>query len=206
MGIQLSELRQLAVLAVLFYESRVRSVDRMAGLIRAGLENLTLARNCINENLREYLCATESMRRRDFNCLIKKVFASQDLRQQHIGLLFKTYLEKQTEAAAFIKKILSGEEPGGPAKLEKIILQVHLSHREREMEICELLKDFQNEQADCMRALHRLLNKPGRKLPEFREMLKNMVLKQQTGIEEVKAITGKIQNTAAGFQLAEARC
>lgn len=198
MGIQISELRQLSVLAVLFYESRVRSVENMAALIRGNLENLTSTRYGLEKEIKDSFASNESVRRKDFDCLINELFGGQDERQRQIGLLFRTYLKKQKEAATLIKKILSGEEPGGAGDFEKTLMHIHLAHRELEIEICELLKMFQNEQAEDFNSLRDLLNKQGRRFPEFKEMLKEMAAKQEAGIELAKQLAEKARNENYG--------
>ncbi len=191
MDIQLHELRQLALLTVSSHESRILAASRILDMIHDGLENVRSLRDEMNNEIKEALAATESLRRKDFNSMIREVFAGQDERERQIRILFKTYMEKQKEAVALVKRMFSERDSIVPDEFKKTILHIQLAHKEIEEEICKLLKDFQGEQTDIVKSIRGLFNKPEGRLPDFKEMLKSIQAKQKDGIQRAKKITEK---------------
>jgi len=191
MHIQMHELRQLALLMVSSCESRILAASRMMDMIHDSLENVKRIRDEMNTEIKEVLAATESLRRKDFNSMIREVFAGQDERERQIRILFKTYMEKQKEAVALVKGMFSERNSMRTGEFRKTILHIQLAHKEIEEEICKLLKDFQGEQAEVVKSIRGLFNKPEDRLPDFKEMLKNLQAMQEEGIQRAKTITEK---------------
>ncbi|MDA8388664.1 MAG: hypothetical protein M0Z58_08405 [Nitrospiraceae bacterium] len=198
MDIQSHELRQLALLTVSSHESRIHAVCRILDMVHDGLENLIRIRDEMNNDIKETLAATESLRRKDFNSIIREVFAGQDERERQIRILFKTYLEKQKEADGLVKRMFSERGPLMPGEFKRTILRIQLAHNEIEEEICKLLSDFQAEQTDTVKSIRSLFNKPGGRLPDFQEMLKGIEEKQKDGIRRAKKLIEKAGNERFG--------
>jgi len=201
MDIQIHELRQLALLAVSSYESRILAAGRILDMIHDSLGNLRSIRDEMNNEIKEALAATESLRRKDFNSMMGEMFAGQDERERQIRILFQTYMEKQKEAVALVKGMFSERDSMRTGEFRKTILRIQLAHKEIEDEICKLLKDFQSEQDDVVKSIRSLFNKPEGRLPDFKEMLKGIQAKQKEGIQRAKKITEKAKKEKYGSDI-----
>lgn len=186
MGIA-DDMKRLAQEVVSSYESRISEVGIIIDNTHCILEDLKSKRSEMSNQIKETLAKEESLRKKDFNNMMKDILSSQDGREKEVRDLLKTFLAEQKEIAETIKKNLSEGEKVRINDFKKILQDIQTRQKAGENEVSMMLKEFQKEYKEMADSLHSLLDKgEAIRIKDFKEMLKNIRSRQIEREEEVR--------------------
>jgi hypothetical protein len=190
------------------YEARIRSVECFLDTASSVLENfddsLLHVRGeyeQISEQLRDNLAKNGSLRKKDFDSMMRVVVADQDCRGQEVRELSRRYLEEQTELAhelrGRLRDFTGALAQGEPAKVtenHQAIMDLFTRQQQRSEDVVTRLKESQKKQQETAGMLRGLLAK-GRELrindlksmlTEFKRQRSQRLVEQGERREEVQ--------------------
>jgi len=186
MGIA-DEMKRVAQEIASSYESRISEVGIIIDNTHRVLEDFKTKRNEMSTELKETLAREGSLRKKDFDNMMKDILSRQDEREKQVRGLLTTFLEEQKEMAQTIKKNLSEGEKVRIDDFKKMLQDIQARQRARENEVSMMLKEFQKEYKEMAESLHSLLHKgEAIRIKDFKEMLKNIKSRQIEREKEVR--------------------
>ncbi|MDI6776896.1 MAG: hypothetical protein QMD03_06600, partial [Syntrophales bacterium] len=155
MGIA-DDMKRLAKEVVSSYESRISEVGIIIDNTHQILEEFKTKRNEMGSQLKETLAREESLRKKDFDNLMKDILSRQDEREKEVRYLLKTFLEEQKEIAETIKKNLAEGENVRISDFKKMLQDIQARHKAGENEVRMMLMEFQKEHNEMVESLRSL--------------------------------------------------
>jgi hypothetical protein len=179
------------------YEARSRSIGSLFDTTHQILEGFQRSfvearqeREIINGQLRERLAENESLRRKDFDRLMRGILSTQEDREAHVREELNRYLVEQGEmvhvlgdSLATLKDDLAGGEAQRIKEFQSLMQELLAKQDERKNEVTSELKEFQKQQQELAHTLKELLAK-GRELrvKDFKRMLGEFHVQRQKRI------------------------
>lgn len=159
------------------YEARIQGVECLMETARNVLENFDtsiLDARCeyeqVNEQLRENLAQNGSLRKKDFDTMMRVMSAEQEQRGREVRDLSKQYLEEQTQLVHELRgrlhdftSALAGGEPAKVTEHHQAITDLFTKQQQHSTDVVTQLKGSQKEQQETAGMLRELLAK-GREL------------------------------------------
>ena len=187
MGIT-EDMKRVAEELVSSYQSRIPTVATIIDNTHQLLEDFKTNRNEMSNQLKETLAKEESLRKKDFDNMMRDILSHQDEREKQVKELLKTFFEEQKEIAEIIKKSLAEGEKIRIDDFKKSLKDIQARQKARENEVSTRLKEFQEEYKEMAESLRSLLNKgEAIRIKEFKEVMKNIRLRQIERAKEVRA-------------------
>jgi len=187
MGIA-EDMKTLTEEIVSSYESRISTVGTIIDNTHQILGDFKTERNEMSNQLKETLASGESLRKKDFDNMMKDILSHQDEREKQVRDLLKTFFEEQKEIAKTIKRNLAEGEKVRISDFKKLLEDIQARQKARENEVRVMLKEFQTEYKEMSESLRSLLNKgEAIRIKDFKEMLKNIRSRQIERADEVRA-------------------
>ena len=182
------DMKDLAQGIVSSYQARVSEVATVVDNAHQILEDFKLKRNEMRDQLKETLANQESLRKKDFDNMMKGILSHQDEREKEVRDLLKTFFKEQKEIAESIRKNLTEDERVRISDFKKMLQDIQARQKLRENEVRTTLKGFQEGHREMAESLHSLLNKEeSLRIEDFKEMLKDIRSRQIERKKEVKA-------------------
>ena len=168
------------------YEARSRSIGSLFDTTHQILEGFQSSfiearkeRETINNQLRESLTENESLRRKDFDQMMRGILSIQEDRENHVREELNHYLVEQGEmvhmlgdSLATIKDTLAEGEAQRIKEFKSLIQEIIAKQDERKNEVTFKLKEFQKQQQELTRTLKELLAKGHElRIKDFKQML-----------------------------------
>ena len=175
------------------YESRIFTVGSIVDDTHQVIDDLRAKRNIMSSKLKETLAHEGSLRKKDFDNMMKDLFSIQEEREKEVRDLLKTYLEEQKETAKTIRENfkknetarIAGEKIRGN-DFRKMLEDIRTKQTSRESEVCEMLKEFRKEHKETSESFRNLLSKEeGVRVKDVKMMLKNVNAKRREVKEEI---------------------
>lgn len=202
------------------YETRIKYIESILDTTHQLLEGFQDSlldtrkeREKLNAELRENLAKNESLRRKDFDNMMKDIFLTQDEREKKTRDLLSSYLNEQKEMTHTLKdnlvKVTDGlakGEAGRVKEFQEMMKEILAKQDERKEEVTFKLKEFQKAQQEMTKKLEELLAK-GRELrikdiklmlKEFKVQHKERITRQEERREEVKNLLGDFNKERVG--------
>jgi len=168
----------------------------------------TQEREGINDQLRENLAKTGSLRRKDFNNMMSAISSQQDRQEQEVRDLSKNYLHEQTSLARQLREnlrnfreALTTGESQRAKEFQTVIRSILATQEKRKQEVISKLKEFQKQQQEMTKTLQNLLSK-GRNLrvKDLKVMLGEFRQQRDTRIARQKARKGQVLSMLSDFR------
>jgi hypothetical protein len=168
------------------YEARSRSIGSLFDTTHQILEGFQSSfiegkqeREKINDQLRESLAENESLRRKDFDQMMRGILSAQEDRENHVREALNRYLAEQREmvhllgdSLATCRDGLAGRETQRIKEFQSLIQEILAKQDERKNEITSELKEFQKQQQELSHTLRELLAKGhDLRIKDFKRML-----------------------------------
>ena len=168
------------------YEARSRSIGSLFDTTHQILEGFQSSffearkeRENINSQLRESLTENESLRRKDFDQMMRGILSVQEDRENHVREELNRYLVEQGEmvhmlgdSLAAFKDTLARGEVQRIKEFKSLIEGIIAKQDERKNEVTFKLKEFQKQQQELTRTLKELLAKGHElRIKDFKQML-----------------------------------
>ena len=176
------------------YEERIESISTIfddAGIILGEfhrcVSDTAEEREKIRSDLRNNLAKNESLRKKDFDCMMNGILAAQNGREKEVRAMLGRYLSEQKEMTTQLRGHLCGFRDSlarGEAErlksFQSLIRDILSEQEARKVEITEKLRAFQQEQTMLAVTLRDLLAK-GRELriKDLKSMLREFGEEQQ---------------------------
>jgi len=187
MGIA-EDMKRLGMEIVSSYESRISAVAMSIDSTHRILEDFKIKRVEISNQLRETLAKEGSLRKKDFNEMMKDILSHQDEREKQVRDSLKTFLEEQKRIAEIIKKNLAEGKKVKINDFKKMLQDIQARQKTREDEVKTMLKEFRKEYEEMATSLHSLLDKAEAiRIKDFKETIKNIRSRQMERVKEVRA-------------------
>jgi len=173
------------------YESRIQTVETLFHATQQVVQNFHESvldtkqeREKLNGQLKENLAKSGSLRKKDFDNMMRDISSHQDQQELEVRNLSKSYLNEQTD---FIQELrdnlrnfrqaLAKGEVQRIKEFHEMITQILERQECRKNEVLSKLQEFQNEHQETAKMLRELLSK-GKELrtKDFKRMLKKFEL------------------------------
>jgi hypothetical protein len=155
------------------YETRIQNVETLletAHQFLVGFQDSVLntrqEREEINNQLRQTLAKSGSLRKKDFDSMISIISSRQDQEEQEIRNLSKNYLNEQTNLVHELGKslgqfrdALAKGEAQRVREFQMVIKDIFARQEKRKEEVVSRLKEFQQKQQETAKMLRGLLAK-----------------------------------------------
>jgi flagellar biosynthesis chaperone FliJ len=181
------DMKRVAEEIVSSYQSRISTVATIIDNTHQILDDFKIKRNEISNQLKETLARGESLRKKDFDNMMKDILSHQDEKEKQVKELLKTFFEEQKEVAEIIKKSLTGVEKIRIDDFKKMLQDIQAKQRTRENEVSVRLKEFQTEYKEMAESLRSLLDKrEAIRIKDFKDVMGNIRSRQMERAKEVR--------------------
>ena len=204
------------------YESRIQTVEILFHATQQVVQNFHESlldtkqeRQKLNGQLKENLAKSGSLRKKDFDNMMRDISSHQDQQEQEVRNLSKSYLNEQTD---FIQELrdnlrnfrqaLAKGEVQRIKEFHEMITQILERQERRKNEVISKLQEFQKEHQETAKMLRELLSK-GKELrtKDFKRMLKKFEFYRKDRIackqerrREVINMLGKFKSERSNIQ------
>ena len=196
------DLRALAHSIIDSYEMRVGTVNGLMDQAYQLLKSFQVELEDMIVLLRENLAKVESLRKKDFDRMIKDVIERRHQTEEEAQQSLKLFREEEEEMIGRLRKIVLGGSGSTLEDMGAIREDISRRQKEREKNIIKALKRLQIEQEELRVALRNLLSKGERvKVKDLKMMLKS--LRAQQGdrdaemsrmLEDLDVVRAKVQS------------
>lgn len=167
------------------YEARVKTVGALMKKTVEVLKRFDLEQEEKVVELRDLLAKAESLRRKDFDNLMAKIWARRREKEDKASHILDGFLKEQGELVAWLKKVIADGNIG----LEefKLLSQNFISRQKQaEEELSRMLRELHLEQEELGTGLKQLLRKGEKvRIKDFKAMIKAIRLRQEGRQDEV---------------------
>jgi len=192
------------------YEAKIRSIGAIFDTTHQLLQSFQHSfldtkqqREQVSAELRESLAQNESLRKKDFDNMMREILSNQDEREKQVRNLLNCYLDGQKEMAHTLRsnlaKIKDALAEGQARRAEEfliVIKEIVGKQEKRKQEAILKLKEFQKEQQQMSKRLKELLGKGSElrikdlklMLAEFKTQRKERVAHQKERRQEVQSV------------------
>jgi len=197
------------------YEARIQSIGSLFDTTHQILQGFQDAlietreeREKIRAELRENLAKKESLRRKDFDNMMKGILLTQEEREKEVRNLLNRYLNEQREMAQALRENLESVKDslarGEVQRLrgfQEVIKEILDKQDKRKELITSRLKEFQKEQRELSSRLKELLAK-GKELriKDFKSMLREFKANHKERISNQQERREMVYNLLEGFK------
>jgi len=193
------EMKKLVLRVVSLYESRVLSVGMIIADSHKLLEDFRSQRNELCIKLRDKLANVKSLRKKDFDSMIKDIQGNQDTQESEVKNLLETFLKEQHELGCVLKNNLEKDDEIKAEDFKNIIQNIQVRQKDRLNEIRIALESFQNDFQEVFKTLHDLLNiKEMINIRDIKSVLDHV---KQTQLERKITVKEKINNLKETYQI-----
>ncbi len=197
------------------YQARIQSIgaifDTTHQLLEGFQDNLLdtrQEREKINTELRGNLAKNESLRKKDFDNMMRDILSAQEKREKQVRSLLKDYLNEQKEMANTLgeslgkaKDALAKGEAQRVKEFQTAITEILAKQEQRKQEVSSELKEFQRNQQEMAQRLKELLAK-GRelKIKDLKSMLAEFKIQHKERTAQQKERKEEVQDMLGGFK------
>ena len=173
------DLRALAYSIIDSYEMRVSTVNGLMDQAYQFLKSFQMELEDMIVRLRDNLAKAESLRKKDFDRMIKDVIERRHQTEQEAKQGLKFFREEEEEMIGRLRKIVHGGSRSILEDMGAIKEDISRRQKEREKNIIKALKRLQIEQEELRVGLKNLLEKGEKiKVKDFRVMIKSLRAQQ----------------------------
>jgi nucleoid DNA-binding protein len=188
MGIA-GQMKMLGEEIISSYESRISEIADIVNSTYKILEEFKYKREEMSLEIKEQLARSESLRRKDFNIMMKEIIADQDQREKEVKQELEEYIREQKELAATLKQVLAKGESVRLDEFKALMEGTRKKQSEREIKTKKMLQNFQKEQEELSLALKEMLAKgEALRIKDFKRMLRNIKDRQKEREKEVEGM------------------
>ncbi|MBI1747693.1 MAG: hypothetical protein HYR55_14065 [Acidobacteria bacterium] len=202
MGI-VDEMKMLAQELIAGYEARLSAVEVIMTDTHDMLDEFKSQRGAISQELRAALAKTESLRKKDFDRMIREILLYQEEREWEIKKTLREYIAGQKKMTLALK---DGLTASGYLEVEDLILvlkNIQDRQQEQEEDVRRRLKEFQKEQEAMVAHIRELLAKgPRLRIKEFKTMVKMRHWRRKENAGRVGTLTdalGHVHETMSSY-------
>ena len=160
------------------YEARVTAVGTLIDTTHEMIEEFRNKREEISTELKEKLANCESLRHKDFDCMMQGIQLSQKEREELVRHKLKDFVHEQKEFAYQLKVLVKERSIENENKrmedFRTFFTEIKSRREDREKDVSEMLQRFRLEQEDLSQELNKLLAKgESIRIKDVKAMLNN---------------------------------
>lgn len=141
----IEELRKAVERLILSYESQVAIIGAAVNTSYGILDTFKKERVAVNNRLEESLARNASLRRKDFDMMMRDFDLYQEEREEEIRRKIDAFLKQQRELAPQLKALLEGVDADKVGNTRATISNIQCRQAEAAREISEAIRSFQEE-------------------------------------------------------------
>jgi len=189
MNTSVEELRKTVEGLILSYESQVAIIGSAVNTSHGILDTFKKERVAVNNKLKESLARNASLRRKDFDTMMRDLDFFQEEREEEIKRKMDAFLKQQRELPSQLKALLDEVNSGDTNNSKAIISDIQRRQAEATREITEAIRSFQKEHEQFITEARKILTSTtGLSLADF----KNWLGQAQPYKNAVAAMSGKM--------------
>jgi translation initiation factor 1 (eIF-1/SUI1) len=174
-----SDMKGLAVSIIDSYEMRVSTVTMLMTQANNLLKSFQIEMKEMITQLRDNLAKSESLRKKDFDIMIRTLVDRMREIEQEAEDRFNQFQQEESEMIGRFRRLVSGESPVVTEDMETLREDVLTRQKERERRIVNGLKQFQIAQEELRSGLKTLLLKGnGVRIKDLKQMLRTIQVHQ----------------------------
>jgi len=174
-----SDMKELAVSIIDSYEMRVSTVTMLMTQANNLLKSFQIEMKEMITQLRDNLAKSESLRKKDFDIMIRALVDRMREIEQEAEDRFIQFQQEESEMIGRFRRLVSGESPAVTEDMETLREDVLTRQKERERRIVNGLKQFQIAQEELRSGLKTLLLKGhGVRIKDLKQMLRTIQVHQ----------------------------
>ena len=197
-----SDMKGLAVSIIDSYEIRVSTVTMLMTQANNLLKSFQIEMKEMITQLRDNLAKSESLRKKDFDIMIRALVDRMREIEQEAEDRFIQFQQEESEMIGRFRRLVSGESPAVTEDMETLREDVLTRQKERERRIVNGLKQFQIAQEELRSGLKTLLLKGhGVRIKDLKQMLRTIQVHQCfcepeiiTFLDNFDAVRDRVQN------------
>ncbi len=197
-----SDMKGLAVSIIDSYEMRVSTVTMLMTQANNLLKSFQIEMREMITQLRDNLAKSESLRKKDFDIMIRALVDRMREIEQEAEDRFNQFQQEESEMIGRFRRLVSGESPAVTEDMETLREDVLTRQKERERRIVNGLKQFQLAQEELRSGLKTLLLKGnGVRIRDLKQMLRTIQVHQCfcepeiiTFLDTFDAVRDRVQN------------
>ncbi len=180
------------------YETRVKVVGEVMQKTTALLRRLSEEQAEMASHLRDVLAKKESLRKRDFDSLLKDTVLRSLDKEKEVNEVLESFQKEQGDIIARFRNILTGNEKVNLSDFRALSKEILERLDRREKEISDLLRSFHIEQEEVAASLRKLVEKGDRvRTKDFKAVIESLKLRRLERGGEVGQLLnalGKVQD------------
>jgi len=196
------DLRTLATSILDSYAMRVDTVNALMEQAYGFLRSCQNELNDMIDRLRENLARAGSLRKADFDRMIRDILAPRTAQARETEERLSRFREEEEGMIQRLRTILARGQDNGFQNIQEIRFDILRRQKDRERDILSALKQFQIDQEELRECLRALLAKGERiKIKDLRGMLRALKVQQARRdtvilnmIEELDAVRERVQS------------
>jgi len=174
-----SDMKELAVSIIDSYEMRVSTVTMLMTQTNNLLKSFQIEMKEMITQLRDNLAKSESLRKKDFDIMIRALVDRMREIEQEAEDRFNQFRQEESEMIDRFRRLVSGESPVVTEDMETLREDVLTRQKERERRIVNGLKQFQIAEEELRSGLKTLLLKgSGVRIKDLKQMLRTIQVHQ----------------------------
>ncbi len=174
-----SDMKGLAVSIIDSYEMRVSTVTMLMAQANNLLKSFQIEMKEMITQLRDNLAKSESLRKKDFDIMIRSLIDRMREIEQEAEDRFDQFQQEESEMISRFRRLVFGESPAVTEDMETLREDVLTRQKERERRIVNGLKQFQIAQEELRSGLKTLLLKgQGVRIKDLKQMLRTIQVNQ----------------------------
>ena len=202
---------------IFFFENEIQNMNsifdnthQLIEFFQDSFVDVKQEREKINIALRENLAKNKSLRRKDFDIMVKDIVVIQDESEKEVKYLFNNYLNEQKELShslianldKFRNACINGESHK-IKKLHALIRRILSKQEERKNEVSSKLIEFQKEQQNITSQFKEFLTKENElRIRDFKIMLKEFKLQREKRLALQRERKEDVAKMLSGFKIA----
>ena len=176
MNTSIEELRKAVERLILSYESQVATIGLAINTSHGILDAFKKERVAVNNRLEESLARNASLRKKDFNTMMRDFNLYQEEREEEIKRKLDAFLKQQQELAPQLKALLEVNSSDAD-NIKAVISNIQRQQARATREVTEAICSFQKEHEQSITEAHKILTSTASlSVGDFKSRLKQLEL------------------------------
>ncbi len=157
MNTSIEELRKAVERLILSYESQVATMGAIVDSTHRIVQTFKKDRVAVNDRLKESLARNASLRRKDFDTMMRDFNLYQEEGEEEIKRKIDTFLQQQRELAPQLKALLEEVNADNVGNIKATISDIQRRQAKATREVTEAIRSFQKEHEQSITEAHKIL-------------------------------------------------
>jgi len=176
-----NDLKNLAKDVIASYDARIRFVSEIVEDTHKILDGFKAHREEMNDNLREVLAKSESLRKKDFNAMMRDILLTQHKREENVKKMLTDFREEEARVAERLRELLKRGEELRLADFKKTLVRIRQDQAAREANTGEQVKaELATMQSEVYKMLEAFKKEREAAAAEWQKIRESLVEKERS--------------------------